>query len=128
MVRGYHAIWAAYGFWLPNDPRGSWSTEVWASHLRCFGEATKTDCAALPCGPKSRRERLAGKPKRHLLYPPVRLTGIQAPAVGVRFASIIPILELRVYACSIMPDHVHLVIDRHPTLLVERTVEFLKGR
>ena len=25
MVHGYHVILAAYGFWLPNDPRGSWS-------------------------------------------------------------------------------------------------------
>jgi hypothetical protein len=43
MVKGYHAIWSCYGFWLPNDARGSWSNEVWAKHLRPFGEATKTN-------------------------------------------------------------------------------------
>ena len=28
MVRAYHAIFTTYGFWLPNDPRGSWSDFV----------------------------------------------------------------------------------------------------
>jgi len=28
MVRGYHVIFGMYGFWLPNDPRGSWSDYV----------------------------------------------------------------------------------------------------
>jgi hypothetical protein len=32
MVIGYHIILGAYGFWLPNDPRGSWSNEVWESN------------------------------------------------------------------------------------------------
>ena len=27
-VLAYHAIFTAYGFWLPNDPRGSWSSYV----------------------------------------------------------------------------------------------------
>ncbi len=25
MVHGYHVIIGAYGYWLPNNPRGSWS-------------------------------------------------------------------------------------------------------
>src|SRR4051812_39201122 len=28
MIVGYHVIFSAYGFWLPNDPRGSWSDFV----------------------------------------------------------------------------------------------------
>jgi hypothetical protein len=28
MILGYHVIFGAYGFWLPNDPRGSWSDFV----------------------------------------------------------------------------------------------------
>jgi len=30
MVIGFHVILTAYGFWLPNDPRGSWSEFVGA--------------------------------------------------------------------------------------------------
>jgi hypothetical protein len=43
MVIASHVVFACYGFWLPNEERGSWSTEVWAEHLRPFGEPTKTD-------------------------------------------------------------------------------------
>ena len=44
MVRWYHATISAYGFWLPNDPRGSWSDFVAAYELfRYGGPATKTD-------------------------------------------------------------------------------------
>ena len=28
MVAGFHLIWTAYGWWLPNDPRGSSSYEI----------------------------------------------------------------------------------------------------
>ena len=27
-VAGFHLIWTAYGWWLPNDPRGSSSHEI----------------------------------------------------------------------------------------------------
>ncbi len=38
-----HVIFGAYGFWLPNDPRGSWSDFVCAWQLfRYAGRATKT--------------------------------------------------------------------------------------
>ena len=42
MVLAYHVIFGAYGFWLPNDPRGSWSDFVGAWELLRFGKATKT--------------------------------------------------------------------------------------
>ena len=43
MVRWYHLIMTAYGFWLPNDPRGSWSEFVASWELYKFGAATKTN-------------------------------------------------------------------------------------
>ena len=42
MIHGYHLILPMYGFWLPNDPRGSWSDFVWAWELVRFGKATRT--------------------------------------------------------------------------------------
>ncbi|HUT10853.1 MAG TPA: hypothetical protein VMY42_10175 [Thermoguttaceae bacterium] len=41
MVLAYHVIFGAYGFWLPNDPRGSWSDFVGSWELARFGKATK---------------------------------------------------------------------------------------
>ena len=121
MVIGYHMILGAYGFWLPNDPRGSWSTQVWARHLRPFGPATKVDTPrSLAHRQHDQVKRLEAK--RHLKYPAVRFSGVQARAVGRGFARAIEDLELTVDACSIMPDHVHLVTARH-----RRDVEYLAG-
>ena len=42
MVHGYHVIMGMYGFWLPNDPRGSWSAFVAAWELLRFGTTTRS--------------------------------------------------------------------------------------
>ena len=124
MVIGYHIILGAYGFWLPNDPRGSWSTEVRAEHLRPFGPATKVSTRRSVADRKhDHRHRLAAK--RQLKYPPVRFSGLQARAVGRGFAKAIEHLQLAVHACSIMPDHAHLVSARHGSD-VEYVASFLK--
>lgn len=121
MVIGYHVILGAYGFWLPNDPRGSWSTEVWAQHLRPFGPATKVHTRrSLAKREHDREKRLEAK--QQLKYPAVRFSGTQARAIGRGFAKAVDDLGLTVYACSIMPDHAHLVTGRHP-----RDVEYVAG-
>ncbi len=38
MVAGYHLIWTANGWWLPNDPRGSSSHEVRVEAIAELGE------------------------------------------------------------------------------------------
>jgi hypothetical protein len=63
MIAGFHVIWSAYGFWLPNDPRGSWSDFVGAWDLfRAGGRATKTtETRSLAKRPHDRAQRLATK-------------------------------------------------------------------
>ena len=34
MVLAYHLVFSAYGFWLPNDPRGSTSREVRIANIK----------------------------------------------------------------------------------------------
>ena len=51
--------------------------------------------------------------KRHLKYPAVQFNGAQVEAVGRGLAEIVRQLQVTVYACAIMPDHVHLVTGRH---------------
>ncbi|QDU53933.1 hypothetical protein Pan181_01120 [Aeoliella mucimassa] len=41
MIHGYHVVLATYGFWLPNDPRGSWSNMVWNWELIRFGKPSR---------------------------------------------------------------------------------------
>lgn len=111
-IVGYHIIWSTYGFWLPNDERGSWSTGVWAKHLKRFGPATKTNArhsvARRPFDPQ-RRDAM----KASLKFPPVRLTGVQARAAANGMANEAAALGLVVHACAVMPDHVHLVTRSH---------------
>ena len=38
MVIGYHLIWTAYGWWLPNDPRGSMSRLIRSDIIAELGE------------------------------------------------------------------------------------------
>lgn len=124
MVLAYHAIFTAYGFWLPNDPRGSWSDEVWAKDLKPFGPSTKTnERRSLARRPHDRSKRLEAK--QSLQYPPVVFNGLQARAVARGFSLILPTLDLPLYACAIMPDHAHVVLPRHHET-VEQIVGFLK--
>jgi len=125
MVIGYHVIFGAYGFWLPNDPRGSWSDFVGSWELFQFGPATKTDARHSVAGIAHDREaRLAAK--EALQHPAIQFSGVQARAIGRGFAASIEKGGVIVWACSIMPDHVHLVVARHERK-VETLANFLKG-
>lgn len=112
MVYGYHVILSAYGFWLPNDPRGSWSAFVRSWELTRFGEATKVDHGrSVARAPHDRNLRFAAK--QALKYPAVRFTGEQAVAIAKGFARYVERSGVTIWACAILPEHVHLVLARH---------------
>lgn len=123
-VLAYHVILCNYGFWLPNDPRGSWSTFVRAPNIRRHGPATfvgtRTSVASRPHD-SERRQRA----KRDLVRPAVELTGRQALSVAHGFADRIRGCGYTVYACAILPDHSHLVIARH-RYCIEQVVRVLR--
>ncbi len=124
-VIGYHVIFGAYGFWLPNDPRGSWSDFVGSWELFRFGPATKTDeRRSVARRPHDTARRLAAK--QALSRPAVKFTGIQARAVGHGFRDYVAASGLEIWACSILPEHVHLVVGRF-RLPIESVVIQLKG-
>ena len=125
MVHGYHVIMGAYGFWLPNDPRGSWSDFVGAWELVHFGRATRS--ADRKAVLTDEEQELRRKAKLTLKRPPVRFTGIQARAVGRGFATSCRKSMFTIWACSILSEHVHLVIARH-RYKVEQVVNLLKGQ
>ena len=125
MVIGFHVILTAYGFWLPNDPRGSWSDFVGAWELVRFGRATTTDeRRSLARNPHDLRTRLAAK--NALKYPAVQFTGAQARAIGRGFAGLANRSDLKVWACSILPEHTHLVVGQH-RYPIEQIANLLKG-
>ena len=126
MVRWYHLIMTAYGFWLPNDPRGSWSDFVGAWELYKFGPATKTnEKRSLAHDPHDIQRRLAAK--RALKYPPVRFDDAQRLCIAEGFG--IAVLEGGYYvlACCIGHDHAHLVVGGHERT-IERIASHLKSK
>ena len=126
MILAYHVIITAYGFWLPNDPRGSWSDFVRAWELFRFGgAATKTDTRRSVAGAAHDHQRRL-RTKEALARPPVSFNGIQARAIGRGFTRRAQRSGYEIYACSILPEHVHLVIGRH-RYSVEKVTELLKG-
>lgn len=112
MVRAYHAIFTAYGFWLPNDPRGSWSDFVRSWELLKHGRATKTnERRSLAHDRHDVARRRAAK--MALRYPPVEFTGEQALQCVRGFAATAERSPYIIHATAILPDHVHLVVRRH---------------
>jgi len=64
--------------------------------------------------------------KRSLKFPPVQFTGKQAQGIGKAFGDLARNNNYTFWACSILPEHMHLVIARH-TYGVESVVNLLKG-
>jgi REP element-mobilizing transposase RayT len=125
MVIASHVIFGAYGFWLPNDPRGSWSDFVGSWELFRYGRATKTtETRSLAARPHDRQQRQAAKSA--LKRSPVHFNELQREAVVRGFADYAKRSKLQIHACAILPDHVHLVLARH-RLEVESLVVHLKG-
>jgi REP element-mobilizing transposase RayT len=125
MVLGSHLILGHYGFWLPNDQRGSWSDFVGAWELLRFGKATTVQVRqSLASQPFDRVKREAARAA--LKYPPVRLTGLQARAIARGFAEYADKANVKILGCAILPQHIHLVTARHRSE-VEQLVNQLKG-
>jgi REP element-mobilizing transposase RayT len=126
MLAGFHLIFGAYGFWLPNDPRGSWSKFVGSWELYQYaGPATKTtETRSVAHRPHDHRQRIAAK--RALRRTAVKFTGLQARAVGRGFSEYCGRAGVDVYACAILPDHVHLVTGLLPMAPKQFVIQ-LKG-
>lgn len=111
IVIAYHIIFTAYGWWLPNDPRGSRSRSIVTDIIAELG--------ALHYGrkkiqPASQEIRAFYENASAVLKHELRL--FSAPEVRLiaeAFAAAIEELGYTCWACAIMPDHIHLLIRKH---------------
>ena len=110
MVAAYHLIWTAYGWWLPNDPRGSMSKGVAIEPIAELGPHHYGRKAVQPSSADLREfyDRAEGVLKHELL----RFDDIDVDVIASAFASVIKVRKYTCYACAIMPDHVHLLIRK----------------
>jgi REP element-mobilizing transposase RayT len=111
MVIGHHLIWTAYGWWLPNDPRGSSSHEIRVERVADLGELHHGRKSVQP---PSREIRGFYEQARELLKHPLLTFDSQCVKVLANsFARTIAERRYTCYACCIMPDHVHALIRKH---------------
>lgn len=111
IVIAHDIMWTLYGWWLPNDPGGStsrttrdnWIAELGELHLgRKRIQPTSHDIRAF-------YKQATGQLKHFLLsFAPTEFP-LAAASIGAAIAE----FGLTCYACSVMPDHVHLVIRKH---------------
>ena len=111
LVIAYHLIWTAYGWWLPNDPRGSGSTEVHSDIIAELGELHYGRKRVQPAGGEVRRfyEQAA----QALVYPLLTFDDSARLQIAAALTEVIEREQYTCDACAIMPDHVHVLIRKH---------------
>lgn len=112
MIYAFHLPLCNYGFWLPNDSRGSGSDYIRNRDLLPYGGATKVQTRRSVAHRKQDYEvkRLS---RQTLKYPPVEFTGLQAQSCGLGIHRAAAKHGITIWACCVQPDHLHLVVKRH---------------
>lgn len=111
MVAGYHLIWTLYGFWLPNDPRGSTSLELRVAIIQSLGDIHYGRKLQQPSSAELRL--FLSQAHDALAHPVMILDEAGIELVGKVLGEEIGARGYTCYACAVMPDHVHLLIRRH---------------
>ncbi len=110
-IIAYHAVFSTYGFWLPNDERGSWSKNVWSPRLKRFGPPVSPGTTRSVAGRSFDRARRDAA-REELARPHVRFTLPQLAVIGRAVGRVASEYRLPIYAAAFMRDHVHLVFAR----------------
>ena len=111
MVVGHHLIWTAYGWWLPNDPRGSSSREIRVEPVAQLGELHYGRKETQPTQDELREFYQRARPV--LAHAVLAFDEADVAVIAECFARTIRRRGYTCYACAIMLDHVHLLIRRH---------------
>jgi len=111
IVIAYHLIWTAYGWWLPNDPRGSTSRAIATDLLAELGELHYGRKKVQPASHEIREFYERAVPLLKFALLEFRTEEIQG--IAAAFSSSMSCNQYTCYACTIMPDHVHVLIRKH---------------
>jgi len=111
LVIAYHLIWTAYGWWLPNDPRGSMSRTIASDVIAELGELHYGRRAVQPSSQTIREFR--DQARQVLKYALLEIRPQEVSVVAEGLSEAIEEHRYTCYACAIMPDHVHMLIRKH---------------
>ena len=111
LVIAHHLIWTVYGWWLPNDPRGSGSHTIDSAVLADLGEIHYGRKKVQPVGDMVRKFYAQAEDKlNHSLRV---LTPTDIALVAAACEEVMTQRRYTCYACAIRPDHVHVLIRKH---------------
>jgi REP element-mobilizing transposase RayT len=111
IIIAHHLVWTAYGWWLPNDPRGSMSRNIVSVSIAELGELHYGREKLQPAGWVIRDffERAEEKLQHPLLTFTREEIAVAAEALGTCIVG----NRYTCYACAILPDHVHVLVRKH---------------
>ena len=111
MIIAYHLIWTAYGYWLPNDPRGSTSKTIASDVIAQLGTLHYGRKKVQPASREIRefQNRSRGVLKHALL----KFKPSEFSIIADSLAEAIQKQNYTCYACAIMPDHIHMIFRKH---------------
>ena len=113
MIIGHHLIWTLYGHWLPNDPRGSGSTELRQEKLASLGPI-HTGRKPAHLQPKRSELRSTHKEAQPLLKSPTFwIDDAKRHAIADAFAKVVGSQGYTVWSCAILSNHAHMVVRKH---------------
>ena len=129
LVIAYHLIWTAYGWWLPNDPRGSFSKAIDSDVLKELGGLHYGRKRVQPAGRVVRE--FYEKAVELLRFPLLTFDAPARDVIAQAFDDVIDRERYTCYACAVMPDHMHILIRKHKHLaeeMMDRLKEASRGR
>ena len=111
MIIAWHLGWTCYGWWFPNDLRGSWSKETWQPRLKGLGPIHLGRREVQP-RPEALRE-WQSEARGKLKYDVMVLDGRAALDAAKAIGKVVRSADYVVRAFAIMRDHVHVVVMGH---------------
>ena len=119
IVIAHHIMWTLYGWWLPNDPRGSTSRTIRNDLVAELGELHFGRKSIQPAGRDIRA--FYAQAASVLKHPLLSFSPPEFWAVADAIGQAVGELKYTCYGCAIMPDHVHLLIRKYRDLAEEIT-------
>ena len=124
MIIAYHAIFTTYGTWLPNDPRGSYSKEIYNSQLDVLAGIKYGRQNPQP--PRNLSVKFWTVATPLINRPPFFIDDKSRQIISVAFGKVVRRLGIEIPTCAIMNDHVHILVLRSKHR-IEYIVNQLKG-
>ena len=110
-ILAHHLILSSYGFWLPNDPRGSGSEDLREGKFEDLGEIHHGRKRLQPTRAELRAFYVKAFPK--LEHAPIWFDDGMRDAIAGAFREVIERNGYTVWACAIGSNHAHLCVRYH---------------